>query len=160
MHSILSKKLTSKLLLVGDGPERNSCEELCRSLGLCEQVKFLGKQEMIEELYAISDLFILPSESESFGLAALEAMACGVPVISTNAGGLPELVIEGKNGFMSDIGDVESMAENALKILLTDESLDQFKKNAFESSKQFNIDLILPKYEKYYLKVLNQFHNV
>jgi N-acetyl-alpha-D-glucosaminyl L-malate synthase BshA len=160
MHSILSKKLTSKLLLVGDGPERNSCEELCRSLGLCEQVKFLGKQEMIEELYAISDLFILPSESESFGLAALEAMACGVPVISTNAGGLPELIIEGKNGFMSDIGDVESMAENALKILLTDESLDQFKKNAFESSKQFNIDLILPKYEKYYLKVLNQFHNV
>ena len=160
MHSILSKKLTSKLLLVGDGPERNSCEELCRSLGLCEQVKFLGKQEMIEELYAISDLFVLPSESESFGLAALEAMACGVPVISTNAGGLPELIIEGKNGFMSDIGDVESMAENALKILLTDESLNEFKKNAFESSKQFDIDLILPKYENYYLKVLNQFHNV
>ncbi len=155
MFHILTKKTKAKLLMVGDGPERQACEELCRSLEICENVKFLGKQEAIEELMAISDLFILPSQSESFGLAALEAMACEVPVISSNTGGLPELVIDGYNGYMSEVGDVNSMAENAHHILKTDAVLNQFKANAFQTAKKFDIAVILPQYEKYYQKIIN-----
>jgi L-malate glycosyltransferase len=156
MFDILLKKTKAKLLMVGDGPERQPAEELCRSLQICDNVKFLGKQEAIEDLMAISDLFILPSQSESFGLAALEAMACQVPVISSNTGGLPELVVDGYNGYMSNVGDVESMATNALEILSTDEILNTFKANAFNTSQAFDLLKILPLYEAYYHKIINQ----
>lgn len=154
VHAKLSLEIPVKLLLVGDGPERMACEELCRELKLCDQVKFLGKQEAVEELFAISDLFILPSQSESFGLAALEAMACGVPVISSNAGGLPELIQEGYNGFMSPVGDIDHMAENAKSVLMDDQILQKFKANAFESSKKFDIEVVLPQYESYYYQII------
>lgn len=154
MYSLVYTKIPSKLLLVGDGPERVKAEELCRSTGLCDDVKFLGKQEAIEELLAIADLFIMPSASESFGLAALEAMACGVPVISSNAGGLPELIQDGYNGYMSDVGNYTSMAEQAIAILSNDDTLMSFKKNAYESSKLFDIEVILPQYEDLYYKTL------
>jgi N-acetyl-alpha-D-glucosaminyl L-malate synthase BshA len=154
MFELLYKTIPSKLLLVGDGPERMAAEEFCRTTGLCDQVKFLGKQEAVEELFAVSDLFVLPSASESFGLAALEAMACGVPVISTNTGGLPELIQNGYNGYMSDVGDVESMSKNAALILANDDTLNEFKKNAFESSKAFDINVILPQYENLYYEIL------
>ena len=140
--------------MVGDGPERQKCEELCRELGICDRVKYLGKQEAIEELFAISDLMILPSESESFGLAALEAMACHVPVISSNTGGLPELMQDEYNGYMSDVGDIQSMAVNAIKILKTDDTLEQFKNNAIETAKNFDLQFILPKYENYYSEII------
>lgn len=156
MFEILQKKISSKLLLVGDGPERAECEELSRKLSICDHVKFLGKQEAVEELFAISDLFVMPSASESFGLAALEAMACGVPVISTNAGGLPELIQEGYNGFMSDVGDIKSMADNAIRILADNDLLEELKKNAYESSKKFDIQLIIPKYENLYFNILEK----
>lgn len=154
MFEILNKKIPSKLLLVGDGPQRVEAEELCRTIGLCDHVKFLGKQEAVEELFAVSDLFVLPSASESFGLAALEAMACGVPVVSSNTGGLPELIQNGHNGYMSDVGDVQSMAMNAEKILANPARLLEFKKNAYESSKKFDINVILPQYENLYYKIL------
>lgn len=155
MFNILQSEIQSKLLMVGDGPERQKCEELCRSMGICNVVKFLGKQEAVEELFAISDLMILPSESESFGLAALEAMACHVPVVASNAGGIPELVVQGYNGYMSDIGDIESMAKQSKDILQGKDVLNQFKKNAFETAKKFDINVILPQYEAYYHKILN-----
>ena len=154
MFEILHKKIPSKLLMVGDGPERQACEELSRSLNICEHVRFLGKQEAIEELMAISDLFVMPSQSESFGLAALEAMACHVPVISSNVGGLPELVVDGENGYMSEAGDYESMAKNAMSILGNDEILNQFKLNAYNTAKKFDIEVILPIYESYYKKII------
>ena len=146
--------IPSKLLLVGDGPERMSCEMMCRELGIGEHVRFLGKQDAIEDLLAIADLFILPSEQESFGLAALEAMACEVPVISSNAGGIPEININGETGFMSAVGDVDDMAKNAIFVLSDEERLIQFKKNAFAQAKKFDITNILPVYEAYYNKVL------
>ncbi|HMN90033.1 MAG TPA: N-acetyl-alpha-D-glucosaminyl L-malate synthase BshA [Saprospiraceae bacterium] len=147
-------KIPSKLILVGDGPERHNMEELCRKLGLHHEVRFLGKQDAIEELLAIADLFIMPSENESFGLAALEAMACEVPVISSNAGGLPEVNIHGRTGFLSEIGNVEEMAQNAITILSNDEVLQQFRANALEQAKLFDIKNILPQYEAYYEEVL------
>src|SRR6202012_3084995 len=109
--------IPAKLLMVGDGVERSRCEQLSRDLGVSEEVRFLGKQDAIEEILSVSDLFLMPSESESFGLAALEAMACKVPVISSNAGGLPELNVEGITGFLKDIGDIDGMAEKAIYIL-------------------------------------------
>ncbi len=146
--------MPSKLLLVGDGPERYHLEEICRKMDLCTEVRFLGKQDAIEELLAVSDLFIMPSESESFGLAALEAMACEVPVISSNAGGLPEVNIHGQTGFLSEIGDVEDMARNALTILSNDDTLHRFRTAALEQARRFDINFILPQYEKYYEEVL------
>jgi N-acetyl-alpha-D-glucosaminyl L-malate synthase BshA len=148
------KKVPSKLLMVGDGPERVNCEQLCRELGICENVRFLGKQEAVEEILSVSDLFMMPSESESFGLAALEAMACKVPVISSNTGGLPELNINGVTGFMSNVGDVEDMAANAVYILEDDIRLNQFKENALNRAKEFDLSLILPLYVNYYLEVI------
>ena len=148
------KKVPSKLLMVGDGPERVNCEQLCRELGICEHVRFLGKQEAVEEILSVSDLFMMPSESESFGLAALEAMACKVPVISSNTGGLPELSINGVTGFMSNVGDVEDMAANAVYILEDDNRLNQFKENALNRAKEFDLSLILPQYVNYYLEVI------
>jgi N-acetyl-alpha-D-glucosaminyl L-malate synthase BshA len=147
-------KLPSKLLLIGDGPERHQIEELCRELDLGEDVRFLGKQELIEEVLSICDLFIMPSETESFGLAALEAMACQVPVITSDAGGIPELNLHGVTGFMSPVGDVESMASHALEILADDATLLRFKKAALERAREFDIDRILPLYEAYYGKVV------
>ena len=148
------EKTPSKLLLIGDGPERHNLEELCRKIGLCHEVRFLGKQDAVEELLAVSDLFIMPSASESFGLAALEAMACEVPVISSNAGGLPEVNIHGKTGFMSDVGNVEEMAHFANEIIANEDTLRAFRKNALEHAKTFDISYILPQYEAYYEEIL------
>jgi|KBSMisStandDraft_5_1062788.scaffolds.fasta_scaffold09260_5 N-acetyl-alpha-D-glucosaminyl L-malate synthase BshA len=150
----VNKRIPSKLLFVGDGPDRHDAENLCRELGICDDIRFIGKQEQIEEILAVSDLFILPSEYESFGLAALEAMAAGVPLISSNAGGLPEININGKTGFMSPVGDVASMSRNAIAILENDEVLKTFKQNALEQSKRFDIQHIVPVYEDLYNRFL------
>ena len=156
MHAFkkIYDKIPSKLLLIGDGPERRNLEDLCRDLGLCEEIRFLGKQDAIEELLAVSDLFIMPSESESFGLAALEAMACEVPVISTDVGGLPEVNLHGVTGFLSQVGDIDDMARNAISILSNDEQLQNFRKNALDQAKRFDIENILPQYEEYYEEIL------
>jgi N-acetyl-alpha-D-glucosaminyl L-malate synthase BshA len=154
MFDKVLKKVSAKLLLVGDGPERMGVEIMCRNLGICEHVRFLGKQDAVEDLLAISDLFILPSETESFGLAALEAMACEVPVISSNAGGIPEINVDDKTGYMSPVGDYEDMAKNAIHILSSEERLREFKKNAYNHARTFSIENILPQYEAYYEKVL------
>ena len=152
----VSKKIKSKLLMIGDGPERKHMEELCRALHLCDEIRFLGKQEAVEELLAISDLFILPSENESFGLAALEAMACEVPVISSNVGGLPEVNIDGVTGYLCDVGDVNSMAARCIELLQDEESLAVFRKNAYNQAKRFDINVVLPEYENYYRLVLDK----
>jgi len=140
--------------LIGDGPERRNLEELCRQIGLCDEIRFLGKQDAVEELLAVADLFLIPSESESFGLAALEAMACEVPVISSNTGGLPEVNIQGETGFLSDVGDVEEMAKNSIRILSDDTMLAEFRANALAQAKRFDIANILPHYERYYEDVI------
>lgn len=146
--------LPSKLILIGDGPERLAIEQLVVELNLQASVVFLGKQDAIEELLAVADLFVLPSQTESFGLSALEAMACGVPVISSNAGGLPEVNIDGKTGFTADVGDYETMATKAL-LLLEDQNMhQQFSQAAFEQAKQFNLDKIVCQYVRYYEKML------
>lgn len=150
----IQEKIPSKLLMVGDGPERAYDEQLCRSLGIGEHVRFLGKQDAIEEILSVSDLFLMPSDSESFGLAALEAMACKVPAITSNSGGLPELNIDGFSGFMSNVGDVEDMASKAIHILEHDEVLQQFKENAFARAQDFDLKKILPDYVNYYNKVI------
>ena len=148
------KEIPSKLLMIGDGPDRLNVEELARSLGVYNDIRFLGKQEQISEILSIADLFILPSETESFGLSALEAMACSVPLISTNAGGLPEINVNGQTGFMSDVGDVASMAKNAIYILSDPERLKEFKKNAIEQARRFEKQHIIPMYEKLYCDVI------
>jgi N-acetyl-alpha-D-glucosaminyl L-malate synthase BshA len=147
------KEIPSKLLLMGDGPERPKLEQMCRELGICEDVRFLGKQEAVEEVLSLADIFLLPSEKESFGLAALEAMACEVPVISSNAGGIPEVNIQGVTGFMSNIGDVEDMAKNVL-FVLRDENLPKFKANALAQANVFDVTNIMPMYEKLYEKMI------
>jgi len=154
MFQKILKKVPSKLLMVGDGPERASNEQLCRELGICEHVRFLGKQDAVEEILSVSDLFLMPSESESFGLAALEAMACKVPAITSNAGGLPELNIDGYCGYMSDVGDVDDMASKAISILEDDEVLQQFKENAFTRAQDFDLKKILPVYVDYYISII------
>lgn len=152
----VNQQLPSKLLFVGDGPERATAEQLCRQLGVCDDVRFVGKQEQMEDILAIADLFLLTSEYESFGLAALEAMASRVPVISTNAGGLPEIMIQGVNGYMSPVGDVEAMSRQALEILSNDEKLEQFKEAAAQHALAFDIHHIIPQYEKLYDEVLSK----
>jgi len=152
----INKALPSKLLLVGDGPERPMAESLCRDLDICDDVRFVGRQEQIEEILAISDLFLLPSDYESFGLAALEAMAAGVPVISTNAGGLPEINVQGKTGFLSQVGNVQEMAANAIHLLQDDQLLEQFKNNAKEQADTFDIANVVPQYEALYDRFLNK----
>ncbi|RKQ51062.1 N-acetyl-alpha-D-glucosaminyl L-malate synthase BshA [Roseivirga pacifica] len=148
----VSKTVPARLLLVGDGPERGHIESLCRELGIYDEVRFLGKLEAVEEVLSVADLFVMPSEKESFGLAALEAMACQVPVISSNAGGIPELNIDGVTGYTSKIGDIEEMTQNALHIL-SEDNLETFKQNALEHAKQFDIEKILPMYEEFYREV-------
>ena len=149
-------KVPCKLLLIGDGPERRNMEDLCRQIGLCDEIRFLGKQDAIEELLAVSDLFLMPSESESFGLAALEAMACEVPVISSNTGGLPEVNIHGETGYMSDVGDIDDMAANAIRLLKDENLLATFRANALAQAKRYDINNIVPQYERYYEKVIKE----
>ena len=145
-----------KLLMIGDGPERTKMEQVCREIGLCHEVRFLGKQGAIQELLSISDLFLLPSSNESFGLAALEAMALEVPVISTNAGGIPEVNINGQTGFMSNIGDIDSMAQNAKHILKDPETHNVFRQNALAHAKTFEISKIVSQYEAVYENALKR----
>ncbi len=151
----LRKEIPVKLLLVGDGPERTKIEGICRECASCDDIRFLGKLEAVEEVLSVADLFVMPSEKESFGLAALEAMACEVPVVSSNAGGLPELNIHGFSGYLSDVGDVGSMTRFALDIL-DDNNLPTFKKNALARAKEFELSKILPMYVNYYKDVLEQ----
>jgi len=146
----INQHIPSKLLMVGDGPERHECEELARQLNVADDVRFVGKQEQIEEILAVSDLFILPSEYESFGLAALEAMAARSVVITTNAGGLPEIIIQNKTGFMANIGDIKLMSEFAIKILGNEDELTAMKEAAYRHSLNFNIKNIIPQYENIY----------
>jgi len=146
------QQIPSKLLMVGDGPDRIKAEKLCRKLDVCSDVRFLGKLEAVEEVLSVADLFLMPSEKESFGLAALEAMACQVPVISSNAGGIPELNIHGVTGFVSPVGDVADMVKNAL-FVLDDANLPQFKANALARAKDFETSKIVPLYEQFYQKI-------
>jgi L-malate glycosyltransferase len=147
------ENMPSKLLLVGDGPDRPKMEKFCRELQICNDVRFLGKLDAVEEVLSIADLFLMPSEKESFGLAALEAMACEVPVISSNAGGIPELNIDGVTGFTSPVGAVDEMVQNAL-LVLDDENLPRYKANALARAKDFDITKIVPLYEDFYQKVI------
>ena len=149
------QQMPVKLLLVGDGPERARIQTLCRELDIMDDVRFLGKLDAVEEVLSVADLFLMPSENESFGLAALEAMACEVPVISSNAGGLPELNVQGVSGFLSNVGDVPDMVKNALYVL-DDAHLAQFKANALARAKEFELSRILPMYEAYYERVLQE----
>jgi N-acetyl-alpha-D-glucosaminyl L-malate synthase BshA len=154
IFQLIQKEIPSKLLMIGDGPERHNAELLCKNLHLSEHVRFLGKQDAIEELLAISDLFIMPSESESFGLAALEAMACEVPVISSDAGGIPEMNINGKTGFTLPIGNIEDMAEKSLILLKDEQLLREFRANAYQNARLFDIEHIVPMYENLYIEII------
>lgn len=151
----IQQKIPAKLMMVGDGPEKARAEQLCNELGIQDKVIFFGNSNEIDQILSYSDLFLLPSETESFGLAALEAMAWSVPVISSNSGGLPEVNFDGVSGYLSDVGDVENMAENALKILANDETLQKFRENALNVAKQFDIKNILPLYENLYIQAIN-----
>ncbi|GHM99439.1 N-acetyl-alpha-D-glucosaminyl L-malate synthase BshA [Cytophagales bacterium WSM2-2] len=151
----IHKEIPAKLLMIGDGPERTPAEQLARELDISHDVRFLGKLEAVEEVLSVADLFLMPSEKESFGLAALEAMACEVPVISTNAGGLPELQLQGITGFMSEIGDIEDMTRKSL-FILDKNNLPQFKANALKRAQEFDITNILPLYENYYQLILEK----
>jgi N-acetyl-alpha-D-glucosaminyl L-malate synthase BshA len=151
----IRRQVPAKLLLIGDGPERVTAENLCRELNICEDARFLGKLEAVEEVLSVADLFLMPSEKESFGLAALEAMACEVPVISSDAGGLPELNIQGVTGFLCPVGDVECMTQKAL-LVLDPSNLPRFKENALKRAREFDISQILPRYETLYHQVIEQ----
>ncbi|WP_271424522.1 N-acetyl-alpha-D-glucosaminyl L-malate synthase BshA [Aequorivita sinensis] len=155
----IQKKIPSKLIMVGEGPEREACEQLCVNKGIEEKVLFVGNSNEVDKILCFTDLFLLPSEKESFGLAALEAMACGVPVVSSNTGGLPEVNIDGISGFLSDVGNVDEMAENALKILSSDETLNKFKKQAVEAAMVFDTEKIVPLYENLYKEAILQKQN-
>ncbi|MEE6185765.1 N-acetyl-alpha-D-glucosaminyl L-malate synthase [Mycovorax composti] len=146
----IQKQIPAKLLFVGDGPERQNAEEQGRALGIFDKMIFVGKQEQIEDVFAIADLFLLPSEYESFGLAALEAMASKVPVVSTNAGGLKEVNIDGVSGYTAEIGDIETMSARALDILRDEATLQGFRERAFHHAQQYHISNIIPQYEAIY----------
>ena len=150
---IVRKKIPARLILIGDGPERSNIEKLCRELDTCSQITSLGKVSEPGSFLSIADLFVLPSETESFGLAALEAMAAGVPVISTNTGGLPEINKQGFSGMLSNVGDVEDMAKNAIYILEDEARLGKFKHNAQLQAQKFDIVKILPIYEDLYRRL-------
>lgn len=150
----VKQEVPSRLILVGDGPEKANIELLCRQLNLHHDVIALGKITDPKEILCVADLFVLPSETESFGLAALEAMAMKVPVISTNSGGLPEVNIQGQTGFLSEVGDVEDMARNAIGLLKNDEKMKQFRKQAYERATLFDVEKILPLYEQVYRQLL------
>ena len=153
----IQKEIPSKLMMVGDGPEKEKAEVLCMELGIYDKVIFFGNSNEIDKILCFTDLFLLPSETESFGLAALEAMSSGVPVISSNSGGLPEVNFDGFSGYLSNVGNVEEMAANAIKILKDDDVLNQFKANALEVARKFDIKTILPKYEALYQKAIDDY---
>lgn len=152
----VKKEIPCKLVLVGDGPERSECERLTRELNLQKDVIFLGKQDGLVEILNSSDLFLMPSQSESFGLSALEAMACGLPVVSTSVGGLPELVIHNETGFIAEIGDIDRMARYAVDLLTNERKYDEFSKNSLNRAvKYFDKNVIVPQYEELYMRILN-----
>lgn len=153
----IQEKIPAKLMMVGDGPEKEKAEQLCEELGISDKVIFFGNSNEIDQILSYSDLFLLPSETESFGLAALEAMAWSVPVISSNSGGLPEVNFDGESGYLSDVGNVDNMAENALKILSDDKSLAGFRERALNVAQRFDIKNILPLYEELYHKAIAKF---
>ena len=150
IFALVNEQVPSKLIFAGDGPERNNLERLCRELNLCGRVIFVGKVSDTSHVLEMSDLFILPSETESFGLAALEAMAVGVPVISSNTGGIPEVNLHGESGYLSDVGNVEEMAENAIYLLKNESLFQQFRLNALKRAKVFSLKNVLPLYEDIY----------
>lgn len=150
IFSKIQEKIPAKLLLVGDGPTRMSVEKICRDLDICDRISFLGKQEAVEEILSVSDLFLMPSESESFGLAALEAMACEVPVVSSNIGGIPEVNIDGETGYLLDVHDLDGMAAKSIEILEDDTRLAEFKKRAYNHALNYKITAIAPKYVECY----------
>lgn len=150
----IQKQIPAKLMMVGEGPEKEKAEQLCEKLGISDKVIFFGNSNEIDKILCFSDLFLLPSETESFGLAALEAMACQVPVISSNSGGLPEVNKHGVSGYLSDVGNVEEMAQNGIAILKDQSTLSTFKSNALEVAKQYDIKNILPLYEEVYHNAL------
>ena len=151
----IQKEIPSKLIMVGEGPEREGAEQLCAELGITNKVVFVGNSNEIDRILCFSDLFLLPSETESFGLSALEAMASSVPVISSNAGGIPEVNKNGFSGYLSDVGNVDEMSKNAISILSNDSTLKTFKTNAKQQARKFAINQIVPKYEAIYEKALN-----
>lgn len=153
----IQKRIPAKLLMVGDGPEKEKAEEQCERLGIADKVIFFGNTHEINRILCSSDLFLLPSQTESFGLAALEAMALEVPVISSNSGGLPEVNIHGYSGYLSDVGNTDEMAENAVKLLSDEAVLAEFKSNARKTAQKFEIKNILPLYEKLYEEALKEF---
>lgn len=148
--------MPSKLLLVGDGPERPRMEQLCRDLNVCNDIRFLGKQEAVEDILAVGDLFLLPSDHESFGLAALEAMSCGVPVVSSNTGGLSEVNIHGLSGYLAPVHDVANMSRYAIEILSSEETLATFRKGALEVARRFEKSRVVALYESYYNGVIKR----
>lgn len=150
------KQIPAKLILIGEGPEKENIEKLCKELDTCGEIHSLGKVKDVEKIIGIADLFLLTSETESFGLAALEAMAAKVPVISTNTGGIPEVNVHGFSGMLSNVGDVDDMARNAIAILNDEKILEKFRNNAFEQAKKFSIEKILPMYEKLYEQVIGK----
>jgi len=152
----IQKQMKAKLMMVGEGPEREAAENLCQNLGILDKVIFFGNSHEIDKILCFSDLFLLPSETESFGLAALEAMASGVPIISSNTGGIPEVNIHGVSGFLSNVGDVEDMIKNAIYILENPERLAKFKANAKKESKKFDIHQVVPQYEVIYENTLKK----
>lgn len=154
VFDMVRKAMPCKLILVGDGPERPAIDKLCRELNTCSDIISVGKIANPKEILAIADVFILPSETESFGLSALEAMAMKVPVVSSNTGGIPELNIHGKTGYMSKVGDYEDMAKNTIELLSDETKFQQFRTNAFEQAKRFDIETVLPMYEQLYKEVI------
>ncbi len=148
VFDIVRKTVPSKLLLVGDGPDRSESERLARELGIYDDVKFLGKQTLLPEILSAADLMLMPSQSESFGLSALEAMACRVPVVSSSTGGLPELVVHGETGYIAELGDVQRMAKYATELLTDERKLELFSENARKRAvEKFRVELIIPQYE-------------
>ena len=154
---IISKEIDVKLILVGDGPERSALEKISRESKYRNNIYFLGSLKSTKEVLNISDLFFLPSSTESFGLSALEAMACSVPVISTKTGGIPEVVIDGESGYLSKVGDVKEMSSNAIEILSNENKLSLFKENALKQAMKFDVKQILPRYEKIYEKCIDDY---
>ena len=154
---IISKEIDVKLILVGDGPERSALEKISRESQYRNNIYFLGSLKSTKEVLNISDLFFLPSSTESFGLSALEAMACSVPVISTKTGGIPEVVIDGESGYLSEVGDVKEMSSNAVEILSNENKLLLFKENALKQAMKFDVKQILPRYEKIYEKCIDDY---
>jgi len=151
------KTIPAKLILIGDGPDRSDCERLARELDLSKDVIFLGKQDGLSELLSSADIFVIPSQSESFGLSALEAMACGLPVVSSSVGGLPELVTHNEVGFIAEIGDIDRMAKYIVTLLTNEKKYKQFSKNARKRAvENFDKEIIIPQYINYYEKILNE----